>query len=89
MGGNKDDGCAGDSGSTTSDALAPMRKWEGGMSSGGYARGPSHVDRADFGEDTADAPAPGDAEPGEGAATERAESTAPEGDGTPSDGDTG
>lgn len=47
----KADACGHDSG--TSDAFAPMRRWEGGMPSGGYATGQT--------EATADA-APGEAE---------------------------
>ncbi len=86
MSGKKDDACG--VGSSTGDALAPMRKWEGGMSSGGYASGPSHVDRADFGENAADASEAGEVD-GEPAASVREESSTPEGDGTPSDGESG
>lgn len=89
MSGKNDDACGGEGGSTTSDALAPMRKWEGGMSSTGYASGPSHVDRADFGDDAADTPTEAGAGDGERAAAAGDTSTTPEGDGTPSDGDAG
>ena len=52
----KDDTCGAGSGSAITDELAPLRKWEGGMSSGGYTSGPSHLDRMDFSDAATDAP---------------------------------
>jgi len=64
MSGKKDDTCGADSG--IKDDLAPMRHL-GGSGPAGYSSGPTHVDRADFGDTAAD-PEP--------SATETAEVTA-------------
>ena len=58
MSGKKDDTCGADSG--IKDQLAPMRHL-GGSGPAGYSSGPTHVDRADFGDTAADAPADPDA----------------------------
>ncbi len=49
----KHDSCGSDDAST-SDDIAPMRKWDGPKGSSTYAEGPSHVDRADFGDEKKD-----------------------------------
>lgn len=69
MSGKKDEGCGHGTGAVT-DELAPMRRWEGGMSSTGYASGPTHVDRADFreGDDAAETEPAAEASEGEAAA---------------------
>lgn len=49
----KNDSCGSDDASLTDD-IAPLRKWDGPKGTGSYTDGPSHVDRADFGDDETD-----------------------------------
>ena len=48
----KNDTCGSDD--ALSDDIAPMRKWEGPPGTGSYTEGPTHLDRADYGEEKAE-----------------------------------
>jgi hypothetical protein len=67
MTGKKDDACGGDSG--LGHDVDPMRHL-GGHGPAGYSQGPTHTDRADFGDDAPATEAEGETAPKDGEAPE-------------------